>query len=570
MEARNRSLPAWFERIQSRQIQLPRFQRFEAWGSREVSDLIATVLRKLPAGATLILEVGDNLPFVSRPLVTAPATGERTTELLLDGQQRLTALWRALNDNYEDRTYFVRTDAQALSDPEAELVVGQARWVKEGTRYPVWADTPADVWTRGLIPLRLLRPGDLTAEIDTWVDAAAGDDHQLSKLIDRTVQALRERVTVFNLPFLALPATTAKGVALDVFLKLNTSSVKLSTFDIIVAQMEGKTGESLHDQIAKLNGDVPNVGSYGKPEKLVLDAIALHQGKSPNQTGYWALDFDEVLTSWERTTGAVRGAIGFLEEECIFDDDRLPTGAVLGVLAGIWPYLPAGGDALGNARTLLRKYLWRGFLTSRYEQAAATASFQDFRGLRAVLNGSGTEAEVPILDERQFPKPTAAQIIAAGWPKGRGILSRGLLGISLRRGAQDIADGTPVSREHILKREYHHLFPAALLSGAGVPQGQSYSAMNCALITWRTNRTIGAKSPADYLRERSDNATLGVEELRRRLATHVIPADELLTSVGASAPAGDIIAAFERFAAARAELMLRAIDALWEGRVLGG
>ena len=113
MEARNRPLPAWFERIQTRQIQLPRFQRFEAWGSREVSDLVATVLRKLPAGATLILEVGDNLPFISRPLVPAPAIGERKTELLLDGQQRLTAPWRAPNDNYEDRTYFVRTAPEA-------------------------------------------------------------------------------------------------------------------------------------------------------------------------------------------------------------------------------------------------------------------------------------------------------------------------------------------------------------------------------------------------------------------------------------------------------------------------
>jgi len=39
MDARNRSLAEWFTRIASGQIQLPRFQRFEAWGHREIDDL---------------------------------------------------------------------------------------------------------------------------------------------------------------------------------------------------------------------------------------------------------------------------------------------------------------------------------------------------------------------------------------------------------------------------------------------------------------------------------------------------------------------------------------------------
>jgi hypothetical protein len=33
--------------------------------------------------------------------------GTKVLEHLLDGQQRLTALWRVLHNNYEDETYFV-------------------------------------------------------------------------------------------------------------------------------------------------------------------------------------------------------------------------------------------------------------------------------------------------------------------------------------------------------------------------------------------------------------------------------------------------------------------------------
>jgi hypothetical protein len=44
MDARNRSLDDWFVRIRTGQVRLPRFQRFEAWGSREVADLLQTVI----------------------------------------------------------------------------------------------------------------------------------------------------------------------------------------------------------------------------------------------------------------------------------------------------------------------------------------------------------------------------------------------------------------------------------------------------------------------------------------------------------------------------------------------
>jgi len=92
MHAHDRFLPEWFNRIRSRQITLPRFQRFMAWGHGEVSGLLTTVLRGLPSGATLILEVGDEEKFKSRTMVDAPESGEKVTEQLLDGQQRLTAL----------------------------------------------------------------------------------------------------------------------------------------------------------------------------------------------------------------------------------------------------------------------------------------------------------------------------------------------------------------------------------------------------------------------------------------------------------------------------------------------
>ena len=139
MNAHDRYLPEWFNRISTRQITLPRFQRFSAWGHAEVSGLLTTVLRGLPSGAALILEVGDEEKFPSRTMVDAPEFGDRVIEQLLDGQQRLTALWRSLHDKYDDRTYLIGFEEDpGRGGTKLPYVYGQAWWSRNGRRYPLW------------------------------------------------------------------------------------------------------------------------------------------------------------------------------------------------------------------------------------------------------------------------------------------------------------------------------------------------------------------------------------------------------------------------------------------------
>jgi uncharacterized protein with ParB-like and HNH nuclease domain len=107
MQARNQILSDWYGKIKRAEIKLPRFQRFEAWDRSRICSLIEAVIRNLPLGITLILEVGDEEKFISRFLATAPEGNGRVHEHLLDGQQRLTALWRIFHNNYELETYFI-------------------------------------------------------------------------------------------------------------------------------------------------------------------------------------------------------------------------------------------------------------------------------------------------------------------------------------------------------------------------------------------------------------------------------------------------------------------------------
>ncbi len=564
MEARNRTLPDWFNRVRTGQIRLPRFQRMEAWSHREITDLLEAVLQGLPVGSLLTLEVGDDVPFVSRPLHTAPETQERVTELLLDGQQRLTALWRALHNNYEDRTYYVKI---SLQEPNAEPeIVSVGRWYRNERRYPLWADDPVECWYRNLAPIHLLRPDSTAeAEADAWIRKALSfpedrepDNHQIRlyyELRDR-LNRLRQRIAQFNLPFLSLPRGTPREVALNVFIKLNTNTVRLTVFDILVAQMEEATGESLHDLVASLRSKAPALESYGAPGDLVLGAMALLQDRPPNQSGYLALDPKRMLEDWPLIEKGARDAVKFLEEEYCFDRERLPTEVVLPPLIALWALVPNDPDSLGNARILFRKYIWRAFFTNRYERAAATASLQDFRALRDVIRKGAPESTIPCFNEEDHPLPHVEEIKQAGWPKKRDRLARAVLLVSLYRGAHDIADGTPVSREHLKQREYHHLFPISYLREKGHDDNEIYRALNCALISYKTNRKMAAKEPVAYLRERTEANLLGEEEIRRRLETHMVNFDDLVQ--------GD----YGKFLNNRAYLIEKAVKELCSGKKL--
>jgi hypothetical protein len=580
MHAHDRFLPEWFNRIRSRQITLPRFQRFIAWGHAEVSGLLTTVLRGLPSGASLILEVGDEEKFKSRTMTDAPETGEKVTEQLLDGQQRLTALWRSLHDKYPDRTYLIGLEDDPHNGGRQQpYVYGQARWEKNGTRYPVWTDSARYCWERRLIPIRLLRPDDIKDEIDQWIEAAIPEDvsdkFAVYKQLNSLISDLRTKIREFNLPYLSLPAKTEKDVALDVFVKMNTSSVRLDTYDIVVALVEGETGKSLHDHVKVLEEAIPRINDYADVPGLVLDVVALRQNRVPSQAGYRGIDFSRMIVEWLTVVSGIKGMVNFLEEESIFDAQRLPSYTALPVIAALWEHLPTHPDQLGNARHLLRKYLWRSFLTGRYEQSSATNALQDFRALRDMLKGD-EDVSAPIFNVDAYPFPTAEMILLADWPKRKSILSRGLLCVQMKAGAEDLADGARASvasitsKEH--PREYHHLFPDSKLADAGLGSEDIYRAVNCALITWRTNRTISNKDPVKYLKERADNSTLGEEELQRRLRTHLIPYNELNVGVY-DGLADDQVQVqtredYKKFALARAQLLAKAAELACEGQSL--
>ena len=585
MQARNRTLSEWYGMIKSSQIKLPRFQRFEAWDRHRICSLNEMVIHNLPLGITLVLEVGDQEKFVSRFLNTAPEKEEvRVFEHLLDGQQRLTALWRTFHNNYENETYFIYLKEfdrfEGDADREDLSVFCRSRYKKRGDRYPLWCDSPPQCLERGMIPTDLMRPEDIQKDIDDWIDAAikpiepdGGKEElrQFYQVRDR-IKDIRSTVANYNLPYLSLPSHTDKTVALKVFINMNTNSKPLSTYDIIVAEVESAMEKSIHDLEADINREYPEVIKYSPLSDQILTTSALLQGNLPNQRGAWDMDKRRMVENWDTMAKGLHRMANFLKGQGIYDEQRLPTNAVLAVIAALYAYIPESGDKMGQDELLLKKYLWYAFFTERYENSAASHAFVDFNSLKRIITGERKQdgsnysiEDAPIFSEQNLAE--VEELITAEWPKRATIRGRGVLAVACRLGAYDFASGDQLTSDNIKGRHYHHIYPDALLKETGI---NSFLAMNCALIDDKTNYDIGRKDPKRYLMDRYKWTTETI--VSDRLQSHLIPIKELETggyeNLSDSEKSIKVAEDFKAFIRRRAELIFKAVKQLAEGRQL--
>lgn len=169
-----------------------------------------------------------------------------------------------------------------------------------------------------------------------------------------------------------------------------------------------------------------------------------------------------------------------------------------------------------------------------------------------------------MLNRFEYPLLALEQLVRARWPKTADRHGRAVLAVTTYFGARDFADNRSASYESLRYREYHHVFPDALLGEASI---ESYLALNCALLTWKTNRSIGRKDPLDYLREHvewSDEFTV-----KQRLTTHLLDFDQLSQATYAEMKGQELSQGlssdFNAFLTKRARLVKRAAERLAAG-----
>ena len=160
----------------------------------------------------------------------------------------------------------------------------------------------------------------------------------------------------------------------------------------------------------------------------------------------------------------------------------------------------------------------------------------------------------------------------AGWPKRRDMLARGILALALKAGGHDLADDGLPTPETIRLRDYHLVYPYALLTGAGqMPSTECYQALNCALLSWDAQSLLAQSAPKGFLKGLGRKADLNRAILTDRLKTHMIPVEALPQDNYNKIRDPDdraerVRVDYQGFLRARAELMVDAIEAVGRGQ----
>ncbi len=576
VQIRQRSLKDWLIDVRRGVVRLPRFQRDETWGHTLVGDFIEAVLLKRPLGFFLVLAVNpDKQPFETRPIAGAVNNGEDCREHLLDGQQRLMALWRSFNGTYKGYVFYAKWNEEG-GLYNFEQVVSVAK----GKTNLQWIGKPESEFIKHCIPISYLGPEQIERAHD-WVRKATTDEES-KRCLTNLIGKIHSTILSTQLPYLCIPQETDPDDAIDIFIKANTSSVRLNPFDIAVAQFEAATpakrrhsSQSLRDLVDMAKNRIPEVANLEGEDNLgdlALKIACVKQKMKPTYGNYRKV-IPALEHNWNSILRGMKWTAQALGEEHIWDARILPSTVPLRVLSALSPFIPKEGDKRGKARRLVRSYLWRSFVTDWYAKQANDRLLSDFRALKEALENE-TFTVLPDPSGRpdtvfDRPLPDEEALFMEGWPKRKGILKRAILAVSVIGGARDMETDGKISADNIQSRQYHHIFPDRLLKDHAKDEEPNL-ALNCMLLEASTNISWRDEWPGDYLMQRVEQSGLkgskAEKAIKSRLESHHIPSDVIMKAKKSAK--ADLAKTYQSFLQKRAEMVMAAFRGLCAGEDL--
>ena len=528
MEANNtKSIGNWLADIHDETLCLPRFQRKVVWNKQKICRFLKTLIldSNTPVGIFLVLSTDPTQPaFPPRAIDESTPVPGVCNSLLLDGQQRLSALWKALRDEDEESRFYVQFNAQfEINDVKA---VG-----KNAKRNQQLDQGPTREYKKSWFPIRLLNTLKDSAYVNDWLSDLdlksldLSDTKKIRQLIMETRKLFSKRKGGGKvIPYFLLPVSLDHKQAVDVYRRINTNLVKLSDHYLAVAEMEKETGESLYDMANRLVAKVPKIKDLETDEigELILKISCLIQGKKLSGGSYKTLDFNQILSEEKRIFDGVEWAVRQLDELKIWHGKQLPSVIPLRVLPALHQDLPKQGKSLVEADRVVKKYLWHCFLTDRYEKQANVLLEEDFNHLKRFLSGTMTnESDIACFNKANHPLPSPDKLKSAGWPQSTNILSRGILLVCCNGGAPTLASNTLLDPASFSDREKHHIFPKSKLAQTTGHAGNY--ALNCLLIPKGENEKYKNELPGDYIGKLIDDLGVSKQQIVQSLTSHLIP-----------------------------------------------
>jgi hypothetical protein len=525
-------------------LQLPDFQRSWVWDEDRIKSLIASISRAFPVGALMTLETGGGVNFKPRTIEGAPenAITVLPTELLLDGQQRMTSLYQVTlrgqvvktitaKKQPVERWFFIdiRKSLDASSDrEEAILSVPADKIIRSDFNRQIVSDYSSTEREFENLVFPLSRVFDGMAwqmEFVTWANANSRMQ-ELWPVVQQFYNEVLANFTGYQVPVIALDKATTKEAVCTVFEKVNTGGKPLDAFELVTAIYAADGHELRKDWYGEGRGNKGRHGRFVNAQKLadaekgILANVAntdfLHvvslfytrdlrraaealgkEGKDlPQVTGKREALLNLPLSVYKQYQDlAEQGflkAAKFLFTQRVYRLFDLPYQTQIIPLAAI---LADIGDAweLEANRDKLQKWYWCGVLGELYGSAVETRISRDFLEVPAWLYGGKAPATVSEASFRPERLKTMRMRLSAAY--------KGVNALLMKEKAKDFRSGQEFDHTVFFGEsvDIHHIFPKKWCEDRGIKSDIYDSIINKTPLSYRTNRIIGGVAPSVYL-----------------------------------------------------------------------
>lgn len=415
--ARPVSLASLLDGMEAGTVVLPDFQRDFDWNPAEVMSLVATLLCGWPAGSLLLMR-GKPAFFLTRTFEHAPRTSRPTEYVVLDGQQRLTALYLALRDRGPN-VYALAYDDELLRGDEIGAESLEERMRKyDRSAWEYDYPTSRQISER-LVPLSALSSApDFFEWRDSLVDVAPKSlKGSLSDDLSHLYRRVLGTINHYDFPSVVLEPDLQTEAVARIFERINRSGRRLNTFDLLVARAYApdwnlrERWESATQEYRRLEAFI---GDDGLP---LLQLISLHDRSDVRQPALLGLSPSRVREAWDGSVMAMDRAVAAAEGFGVTRPEWLPYPAQLLTLGGL-----AWESGTDPTSPLVERWFWASALGTSYDVGSSTRVVTDLRTVRAALDGQG-EIDRPFVSIDSLVSATRRRSPAT-WRTFMALLSR--------------------------------------------------------------------------------------------------------------------------------------------------
>lgn len=585
------ALNALVTRLRAGRYVVPDFQREFEWQPSDIQELMRSIFLDYYIGSLLLWEGRTEASFSA--LACDSLYGfqgdPEPTHIVLDGQQRLTAMYYAfvapdkpLPKRRNRFFYFIRADLFMTENYDEAF---EYDWTAKGKKI---LDNENIQFERHLFPLKVI--GGQKYEFTDWLKGyekywekqekereERGDKSGADTARQHAVNAekfsdhVKEILSEYKISYIELNCDLEIEKVCDIFTRINSQGIPLDIFDLMNAVLKPKGLQLKHmyreveprlnfTEKARMNVYILQVMSillqeYCSPKYLYYLRPG-YEKKVRDDTGRPHTEIliktaSEFKGKWDEAVDALDQAIkvlGHHNEFGVIASRYFPYASILPVFASL---RNTAGKIVPerrlDAQTKIKDWYWASVFQKRYSSAAETTAAHDYKSVKSWFEDDNVIPKVVADFRKQFRDLD----LYAETRRGSSIYI-GIFNLLVLRGARDwISGAAPLS-----DLDDHHIVPQSW-GKANKCQTLADSILNRTLLTVVSNREIiRDELPCKYLPRMFKES--GEVVVRQILEKHLVSKD----AVNILLRDPFTVANFKAFLAERHSTMLDAIEQL--------